>query len=82
VAFDDRQEWEGARFMANFRTLDAQRDELRRAHPGWRIWFVPHASDGSVTWCAQREPGISTDTPEHLSEEIKTAEAAHALGTR
>ena len=55
-------------------SLDVKLATLKAAHPGWRIWFVPHASDGGVTWCAVREPTINTDTSEHLSEEIQRVE--------
>jgi hypothetical protein len=55
-------------------SLDVNLAALKNKHPGWRIWFVPHAHDGSVTWCAQPEPTINTDSPEHLSQEIELAE--------
>ncbi len=46
----------------------------------WDVWHVPHAMDGSVTWCARR-PGdglanvLHADRPEHLSEYLAEAEA-------
>jgi hypothetical protein len=54
--------------------LDRDRTELMKQHPGWRIWFVPNALDGSVTWCAQPEPTIHTYSPEDLSKDIRLAE--------
>jgi hypothetical protein len=66
--------------MSLLHSLDVNLAALKKKHPGWRIWFVPHALDGSVTWCAVREPTINTDSPEHLSEEIELAEKDHAAG--
>jgi len=54
--------------------LDALKAELAARHPGWRIWFVPRAL-GKVTWCAQREPTLSRDTPEELERAIAAVEA-------
>ena len=61
--------------MPSFADLDAQRAELLKAHPGWRVWYVPHAHDGSVTWCAQREPTIHAYSPEDLAKDIELADA-------
>jgi hypothetical protein len=36
---------------------------------------VPNALDGTVTWCAQREPLLHADTPEHLAEYMVEANA-------
>lgn len=66
--------------MSLLHSLDVNLAALRKRHPGWRIWFVPHATDGGVTWCAHRLPTINTDTPEHLSQEIELAEKDHAAG--
>ncbi len=46
----------------------------------WQLWHVPHAMDGSVTWCARRHGDelrnvIHADTAEHLSEYLAEAEA-------
>jgi hypothetical protein len=60
--------------MSLLHSLDVNLATLKKKHPGWNIWFVPHAHDGSVTWCARPEPLINTDTPEHLSQEIEMAE--------
>ena len=38
--------------------MGAARDELERigaAWPGWKVWTVPKAIDGSLTWCAHPE---------------------------
>jgi hypothetical protein len=61
--------------VASFADLDAQRAELLKAHSGWRIWYVPNAVDGSVTWCAQREPTIHAYSPEDLDKDISLADA-------
>jgi hypothetical protein len=50
---------------------------LRGRHPGWQIWYVPHACDGSVTWCAQRRPLLNEPSPERLAEAIAEAERGH-----
>jgi hypothetical protein len=46
-----------------------------RDHPGWKVWFVPNALDGSVTWCAQREPTIHAYSPEDLGKDMALADA-------
>jgi hypothetical protein len=53
-----------------------------REHWGerWEVWYVPHALDGSVTWCARRHGDklpnvIRADTAGHLSEYMAEAEA-------
>ena len=61
--------------MPSFADLDAQRAELLNAHPGWRVWYVPHAHDGSVTWCAAREPTIHAYSPEDLGKDMALADA-------
>ena len=53
---------------------DRDRVSLMKLHPGWRIWFVPNALDGSVTWCAQPEPTLHAYSPEDLSTDIRLAE--------
>ena len=45
----------------------------------WQLWYVPHAMDGSVTWCARRHGDelrnvIYADTPEHLAEYMAEAQ--------
>lgn len=60
--------------MASFHVLEQQRIELTKAHPGWRVWFVPNALDGSVTWCAQREPTIHAYSPEDLGRDLALAD--------
>jgi hypothetical protein len=61
--------------MPKFADLDAQRAELMQAHPNWRVWYVPHAHDGSVTWCAAREPTIHAYSPEDLGKDMTLADA-------
>jgi hypothetical protein len=58
-----------------FHVLEAQRAELMKGHPGWRVWFVPNALDGSVTWCAQREPTIHAYSSEDLDKDMGLADA-------
>ena len=60
--------------MSSFAALDARRARLLKAHPRWRIWYVPNAVDGSVTWCAQREPTIHAYSPEDLDKDISLAD--------
>jgi hypothetical protein len=61
--------------MPSLAALDAERTALMKAHPGWRVWFVPNALDGSVTWCAQREPTIHAYSPEDLGKDMALADA-------
>jgi hypothetical protein len=60
---------------ASLQSLDVLRDTLVKNHPAWRIWYVPNALDGTVTWCAQHEPLLHADTPEHLAEYMAEANA-------
>lgn len=53
---------------------DRQLAGLRERHPHWRIWYVPRSADGSVTWCAQPQPTLNEDSPEHLAEAIAEVE--------
>ena len=46
-----------------------------RDHPGWRVWYVPNALDGSVTWCAQRDPTIHAYSREDLGKDMALADA-------
>jgi len=57
--------------------LDQLKETLARRHPGWRVWYVPHAISGSVTWCAQRLPLLNTGSPGELAEAITEAEEQH-----
>ncbi len=48
----------------------------------WQIWYVPHAMDGGVTWCARRwaadyRHNLHADTPAELAEYLTEAEAEH-----
>jgi len=62
--------------------LDAELAQLRAENPGWRIWYVPHSYDGSVTWCGQPLPLLNCGSPKELREEIAEArrEAVAFLG--
>ena len=46
---------------------DRQLAQLRESHPGWHIWYVPHAS-GGATWCAWREPHLEERSPADLGQ--------------
>ncbi len=61
--------------MPTLAVLDAERTVLMKDHPGWRVWFVPNALDGTVTWCAQREPTIHADSSEELGRDMALADA-------
>ena len=61
--------------MSPFRVLEEQRIGLMKDHPGWRVWYVPNALDGSVTWCAQREPTIHAYSGEDLGKDMALADA-------
>lgn len=61
--------------MPPFHVLEAQRAKLMQDHPDWRVWFIPNALDGSVTWCAQREPTIHAYSPEDLGKDMALADA-------
>ena len=48
----------------------------------WQIWYVPHAPDGGVTWCARRwdadyRHNLHACTPAELEEYLTEAEAGH-----
>jgi hypothetical protein len=58
-----------------FHVLEARRNALMKHHPGWRVWYVPNALDGSVTWYAQREPTIHAYSPEDLGKDMALADA-------
>ena len=58
----------------SYASLDATRDRLRHDFPGWRIWYVPQAASGHVTWCAQPEPLLNETSPEALRDAMKAAE--------
>jgi hypothetical protein len=53
--------------------LDERKCELKRDNPGWQIWYVPHAIDRTVTWCARPWPLLNTDSPEQLQKLIDQA---------
>jgi hypothetical protein len=60
--------------VASFDALDQIRDRLQREHPGWQVWYVPHAGRG-VTWCARPNPLINAPSPEDLAGQISSAHA-------
>jgi hypothetical protein len=60
--------------MVSFKALDAERDALVARHPEWRIWYVPNAVDGTVTWCAEPKPSVHAYSPQDLSKDITLAE--------
>jgi len=69
---------EGAKIVLS--ELDVELAQLRAENPGWRLWYVPHAVDGSVTWCGQPLPLLNCGSPKELREEI--AEASASVPTR
>jgi hypothetical protein len=70
--------------VVSLKDLEAQRDSLMKDHPGWRVWYIPHALDGSVTWCAQREPTVHAYSPDDLSTDMALADVdlAQSLAAR
>ena len=60
--------------MLSLAALDSERIALMKNHPGWRVWYVPNALDGSVTWCAQREPTIHAYSPQDLGKDMALAD--------
>ena len=61
---------------------------LRAEHgERWQIWYVPHALDGSMTWCARIHGDdlrnvVHADTAEHLGEHIRLREEDLAADAR
>lgn len=51
---------------------DRQLAQLREAHPGWHIWYVPHSA-GTVMWCAWRNPHLEEASPADLEKAIAEA---------
>ena len=48
----------------------------------WQIWYVPHAVDGSMTWCARRwdadySHNLHAHTSGELEEYLTEAETEH-----
>ena len=48
----------------------------------WQIWYVPHALDGGVTWCARRwdadhRHNLHAHTSAELEEYLTESEAEH-----
>ena len=68
--------------------VDDQAAALREKHgEKWAIWFVPHALDGSYTWCARLHGDdirnvVQADSAEHLDEHIRLREEDLAADAR
>jgi hypothetical protein len=61
----------------NHPSQDVQRIESE--HDPWHVWFVPRATDGHLTWCAQRWTGgdvIHAGSPGELEALIMLAQSA------
>jgi hypothetical protein len=63
-------------------SIDNDLAALRERFPTWQIWYVPHAVDGSLTWCANprakqddRRNVLHADSPGHLADYIAEAQA-------
>jgi hypothetical protein len=69
----------------DFPSLDEQKADLEARFPGWRIWFVVHATGGE-TWCAQRKPALteasSSDLVKGMLEVEDDAQARVIAGMR
>jgi len=69
-------------------TVQDQAKALRAKHgEQWQIWYVPHALDGSYTWCARLHGDeiknvLHADTAEHLDEHIQLREEDLAADAR
>jgi hypothetical protein len=69
-----------ARKPSRLAPLDLALAKLKDTFHGWRIWYVPHATDGSATWCAQRLPLLHADSPEHLAEYMLEVDERYSSG--
>lgn len=56
----------------NFKDLDAARDRLEHAYPGWHVWYVLHQN--GITWCAQPTPTLNEASVEDLEKAIHETE--------
>jgi len=63
--------------MSYLQEQDRIKEELKRRHPGWAIWYVPQVGRDS-TWCAQPWPRIQSTSPEQLEADIAQAHAEAA----
>ena len=60
--------------------VEDQAAKLREKHgERWEIWWVPHALDGSYTWCGRLHGDdirnvVQADTADHLDEHIRLRE--------
>jgi hypothetical protein len=56
-------------------------DALKKQYGGsYQIWYVPHATDGGMTWCARRwdadySHNLHAETADGLAQVIAEAEA-------
>jgi hypothetical protein len=55
--------------MSLLAELDQTQAELQNEFPGWRIWYVYRPS--RITWAAQREPVLNTQSAEDLRAAIR-----------
>jgi hypothetical protein len=55
--------------MSVLAELDQTQAELQIEFPGWRIWYVYRPS--GITWAAQREPVLNTQSSEELRAAIQ-----------
>jgi hypothetical protein len=68
--------------------VEDQAAALREKHGArWKIWWVPHALDGSYTWCARLHGDdlknvLHADTAEHLDQHIQLREEDLAADAR
>ncbi len=60
--------------MGYLHDLDRRTHQLEAQFARWQVWYVPRL-DRSVTWCARPWPLLNEDSPEHLAEAIRQAEA-------
>jgi hypothetical protein len=60
--------------------LDAIRDDRAERFPGWLIWYVPHSTGRSATWCARPEPLLNAGSPEDPAAAISSVVPAQATG--
>jgi hypothetical protein len=47
--------------------------------PGWRLWYVRHASCGA-TWCAERHPLLQAGSPAELAGQMLEADEQYSSG--
>jgi hypothetical protein len=51
----------------------------------WQVWYVPHALDGGVTWCARLHDNhkivLNANSPDELAEMINQHEGIDGSAT-